>query len=91
MAISKTTIKFAEKRGLEVTEENVSDYNSIWIWESDNDMEPLFVYRVNNDGSLGYVGFSSCRADSIREELPAWIRDEKHLREVLDFIAKEIN
>ena len=94
--LSRTTTIFAKKRGLDVTNNIINDdgsfknvTNVIWIWEDDNQDEPLFIYSCNDDGSFTWHG-NIYLADTIKEELPAHIRDEKHLREVLAFLAVEL-
>ena len=94
--LSNTTINYANKRGLDVSNNIINEdgsfknvTNTIWIWEYDNDDEPLFIYSSNDDGSFTWHG-NIYLADSIKEELPAHIRDEKHLREVLAFVAAEL-
>ncbi|WP_210498202.1 hypothetical protein [Vibrio crassostreae] len=92
MNISKTTENFAKKRGLEIeVSEPLGDIPNpiVWIWEEGEDSEPMFSYLINEDESLSFRG-NVYLDQSIKEELPAHIRDEKHLREVLDFVAKEL-
>ena len=86
--ISKTTTNFAEKRGLTVEEMSYKDLPAIWIFEEGNDCEPEAVFFANEDGSFTFT--MSLLPREIKEELPATIRDEKHLREVLKFISKEM-
>ena len=91
--LSKTTTNYAKKRDLDVSNHIINEdgvTNTIWIWEADNDSEPLFIYACNDDGSFAWHG-NIYLADSIKEELPAFIRDEKHLREVLAFVAAELS
>lgn len=91
MELSKTTKTYANKRGLDVTIENFGEDEGdfLAVWESDNDCEWMFSYQVNNDGSFTWRA-NVYLDQSIKEELPATINDEKHLRQVLDFIAKEL-
>ncbi|MNF74857.1 hypothetical protein D3C85_1093180 [compost metagenome] len=84
MQISKTTLNYASKRNIEVViEEGIA-----FFYESDNDCEPMFTYNVESDG-LHYKGNIYLKQE-VKEELPAWIKDEKHLRQVIDFLAKNI-
>lgn len=88
MSISKTTLNYAEKRNLDVTVEILTDKKeSIWIWKEENEMEPIVIYYMNNNG---FTFHSSILPNDIKEELPHWIKNEKHLREVLNFISKEL-
>lgn len=91
MNLSKTTKTFAAKRGLDVTLEDLNDDGKIilCVWEADNDCEWMFSYLVNPNGSYTWNG-NVYLDRSVKEELPATIRDEKHLREVLAFIGGEL-
>ena len=87
MTISKTTINYAVKRNLDVT---VCEYeNELLIWEGDNECEPAVSYMINENGSFTYRAISWL-SQEIKEELPATINNEKHLREVLNFLAAEL-
>ena len=44
---------------------------------------------MNADGSFTYFDTLSL-SQEVKEELPATIKDEKHLRQVLAFIAAEV-
>lgn len=89
MTLTKTTTSFAQKRNLSLTIENFGEGDVLCIWELDNDCEWLCSYLCNEDGSFTYNG-NIYLSDATKEELPATVKDEKHLREVLNFIAKEI-
>ena len=86
MNISKTTINFAKKRGLDVTVEDFGEGEFLAIWEADNDCEWMCTYRVNEGGSFTWHGNVYLRQD-VKEELPATIFDERQLRNVIKFIA----
>jgi len=94
MNISKTTTNFAEARGLSVYIDVNSikagddeDMDILWI-DSDNWGEPCCGYIANANGTFTWKGNVWLPRDT-KEELPATIRDEKHLREVIDFISKD--
>lgn len=89
MNISKTTINFAKRHNLDVTVEDFGEGLQLCIWEADNDCEWLCSYRMNENGSFTWHG-NVYLAQEIKEELPATIKDEKHLRQVLKFISGEI-
>lgn len=91
MNLSKTTKTFAAKRGLDVTLEDINDDGKVilCVWEADNDCEWMFSYLVNPNGSYTWNG-NVYLDRAIKEELPATMRDEKHLREMLDFLGKEL-
>lgn len=94
MKLSKTTSNFASKRDLDayisesVSEDGGSIFYVLYIAE-DDDGEPAVTYLANYDGSFTYKG-NIWLSDSIKEELPATIRDEKHLREVIQFLSNEL-
>lgn len=90
MNLTKTTKTFAAKRGLDVTLEDLGDEKILLcVWEADNDCEWMFSYLANPNGSYTFNGNIYLSA-AIKEELPATVRDEKHLREVLAFIGGEL-
>lgn len=99
--LSKVTINYANKRGLDVSNEafpengmrnnlplNGNFINYIWIWCAKDDNEPLCSYISNSDGSFTWSGNVWLHKD-IKEELPYYIENEKALRGVLDYISKE--
>ena len=86
MNISKTTINFAKRRGLYVTIEEINDAMLLFVWDINNDCEWMFSYRVNNDGSFTWNG-NVYLPQELKEELPATINNEKHLREMLDYVG----
>lgn len=92
--LNGTTARMATQRGLKV--EFYSDIyegpegyiDVIDIMTFDEDAEMAFVvYRVNGDGSYT---LHECHHADLREELPAQLRDEKHLREVIKFIGDTV-
>lgn len=90
MNISKTTMAMAERRGIDLWFHNAGydsdepkDRLMISLEESNHDGHML--YRITDDG-LFFV--SAHGYDS--EDWPNWIRDEKHLRALLDAMAKEL-
>lgn len=87
--LNKTTINFANKRELDVTEWEVQgEENFIAIWEEDNGFEPLCVYRQEGEQ---YFFHSNCiLSEEVKSELPHWVQSEKQLREVLAFIASTL-
>jgi hypothetical protein len=87
MNISKTTTKFAEARGLSVYIDE--DTSILWIGvNNENIGEDICAYIANENGTFTWMGNVWLPRDT-KEELPATIRDEKHLREVIDFISKD--
>lgn len=87
--ITKTTVNFAKRHNLDVTIENFGEVDQICVWEANNDCEWMFSYTINANGSFNWYG-NVYLAQDIKEELPATINDEKHLRAVLKFIAENI-
>lgn len=93
MKLNKTTINFAKKRGLDITTTDIDkdgDNLLLCIWEADNDCEWMCSYRINPNGSYTWNG-NIYLDKEIKEELPATIKDEKHLREVLAFIGMNLH
>jgi hypothetical protein len=86
MNISKTTINFAKRRGLYVTIEEINDAMLLFVWDINNDCEWMFSYRVNNDGSFTWND-NVYLPQELKEELPATLKDEKHVREMLDYVG----
>ncbi len=87
MNISKTTTNFAEARGLSVYVDE--DTSTLWIAvDSENTGEDICCYFANDNGTFTFKGNVWLPRET-KEELPATIRDEKHLREVIDFISKD--
>lgn len=89
MMVSKTTTNFAGKRGIELSVEDFGNGDQLCIWEADNDCEWLCSYLMVGNGSFTWYG-NVYLPQHIKEELPAFIKDEKRLREVIAFIASEI-
>ena len=91
MSLTKTTINTVKKLGLDIQVvdgvEVEKDYDLLWIYINEDDSEPSIFYIVNEDGSFTFS--ETFLKNSIKEELPATIKDEKHLRQVLKFIAAE--
>jgi len=85
MSLTKTTENFAAKRGIVLLETE----GHLWLFEADQDCEPVCMYTEGDDG--WHFRGNVYLPQSAKEELPAWIRDEKHLREVVAFIASEIH
>ena len=86
--ISRTTQNKAKRVGLGIEERNDEEATLIEICELEDDGaladEPLVVYRSNSDGSFGFVG--TCYISG--EDMPAHIRNEQHLRDLLPDFAK---
>lgn len=89
MMVSKTTTNFAGKRGIELSVEQFNDMDVLCIWEADNDCEWLCSYYINDDGIFTWKG-NIYLSQEVKEELPATIKDEKHLRQVIQFISENI-
>ena len=91
LTISKTTQKYAQARMLFIDpsycDTNKSDI--IWICVNDDRSEPMFSLFANEDGSFNYRGNIWLSA-ATREEIPAFIRNEKQLRQVIGFIAQDM-
>ncbi|MFM4936157.1 hypothetical protein ACET94_16755 [Aeromonas veronii] len=98
--ISKTTIKYALKRRIDLeVNQDLDDITSeikrtLWFTEVDERgelaCEPFVIYLVNGDGSFSFYG-NVYLPDTVKEELPAYIENEKKLRAVLDYMFCELS
>jgi hypothetical protein len=89
--VSKTTINFAKSRKLCIDSDFCDDKKNsfIWICVDDDSSEPMFSMYANRDGSYSYRGNIWLSA-AVREEIPAFVDNEKQLRKVLAFVANEM-
>jgi hypothetical protein len=88
--LSATTVNFAKSRNLAVYEFLMDDAMLISIHDLDQNSDAELNYYFNDNGTFTFM--TNTYLDiSMLEEIPAFIRDEKHLREVIDFIYKSIN
>ncbi len=93
MKLTKTTINFAQARGLFVQIDDLTAYgdNVILTISSERDETTYLEYIVNvESGAFNFKFNLDLVPASVKEELPAYIRDEKHLREVLVFISENL-
>ncbi|MHC4301016.1 MAG: hypothetical protein ACYS7Y_27390 [Planctomycetota bacterium] len=91
--LSKVTTNKAKRYGLGLSEWLVSaedhgvEVRTVEIATLDEDGEPadefIAVYRMSRDGAFVYEG--TCLDGD--QDLPAWICDEKHLRDLLPEFA----
>lgn len=90
MTLTKTTVNFAVKRGLELDVHDFDGATIIDLFELDGGYcEPMCQFHLNADGSITWRGNIYLRTD-IKEEVPAYCADETAFRKVLAFIANEI-
>lgn len=92
MEISKTTINFAARRGLFLELVEADEYVEtprLWFYTDADDCEPDFSYFANENGSFTFKE-NLCLPQEIKEELPATIFNERQLRQVIDFVAREL-
>ena len=85
--LTKTTINFAKSRNMdfsEWTDENHPDDIKIAVYINNEDCEPDFVITQKDDQF--FLRSNIYLSRDVWEELPYWIKSEKHLRQVLDFI-----
>ena len=85
MKISKTTEKFANKRKMDVY---LNEENSVYIsaYSEEHGIDASSVeYEAHEDGSFTFVALFERHI----EDLPYYVRDEKHLREVVSYIATQ--
>ncbi len=83
MTLSKTLHRMAEKRGLIIDETTVKDRvgNKVQMLDifADDGSDAAVFYRIGRDGF-----HFDCSSAVDTEDWPAWIRDEKHLRGLLN-------
>lgn len=82
-SINETVKSFAQRRGLDVS--IVRDVNGrvLWIWDLENECEPLVMYRFNDDATLSYYA----NLFSKLEDLPGWIDTKRKLNKLLDYVS----
>lgn len=83
--ISRATEVYAEKRGLSIDAEYLENQGYVSVGISvleDGYAEFEVEYEAREDGS-----FNLRNKLTKLEDLPAYVRDEKHLRQVIDYIA----
>lgn len=83
MEISKTSLNFAKKRGLEL--ELVDGELSVFLA---GECEPEFVLFASETGSFTFKARVGASQDLI-SEIPAYYKDETALRMMLAFVAEE--
>lgn len=59
----------------------------VGVFEADVDSEPMFIIRA--EGSEFFYGGNVYLPREVKEELPHWMKDEKALRNVLNFISQQ--
>ena len=90
MKITKTTINFAARRGIEIYVHEGD--KQVWFSQIDEEgeafCEPFMMYN-DNDDCLTYHG-NIYLPKEIKEEIPVTIFSEKQLKEVIKFLAEEL-
>jgi hypothetical protein len=82
--LSKTTLSYAAKRGFELVSEGDCE---LAIFEAEVDTEPMFIIRMV--GGEFFFGGNVYLPQAIKEELPYWMKDEKALRSMLNFVNQQ--
>ena len=98
--ISKTTINYALKRRIDLEVNQDCDgitseiKKTLWLTEVDESgglaCEPFVMYLINDDGSFSFYG-NVYLPERVKEELPAYVENEKKLRIMLDYLACELS
>ena len=83
MIISKTTVNFASRRNIEI----VTSEDTVHLYSALDDSEPLIIYHTNADSTL--YQFANIQLEYV-EDLMYWIQTEKQLRQVIDYISKQL-
>jgi hypothetical protein len=92
MKLSKTVLKMAVKRGIDITvwRDDESGLPEVYaVWDNNNDNEPLFYIRANNNDNSFYLDCNNMLPSDIWQELPYWIKGEQGLKDVIRFVGKE--
>lgn len=89
MSLSKTTINYASKRGIDLVLDNNKDGTATLSFYLDDTGEADLIYTRQRVGSFIYKANINL-ASHIKEELPYFILNEKGLRQMINFISKEI-
>lgn len=84
---TKTTLNFANKRNIDLTEEDFASTVSIWVT---NEHQPSVVYFYNEDTGVYTYKHNFDLPQEVKEELPATIYGEKQLRQVLTFLVDNV-
>lgn len=77
---------FAARRGVVLTLENPDEkegQDQIWIWDAENDCEPVLFYNIDNKGELFYRS----NLMSSLEDLPLWIGDKNKLKNLICYVS----
>ena len=82
MKITKTTINYAEARNIEL----VVDDELVSFYDMNDDSEPMVMYTKTEDGELFFKG-NIWLSKETKEELPNWVKSEKQLREMINFLS----
>lgn len=88
---NKTTVNYARKRGIELEHhEKAGDKEDVlYFYPLGSDDEPMVAYTIKDSGQLFFRNNIWLKRET-KEELPHWIKDEKELRRVIDFLGQEI-
>jgi len=90
MKLTKTTLNHAEKRNMCINLDELDDVTLITIVsQEETGYEQYLEYIANEDGTFTYKYNEGLVSQETKEELPAFIQNEKQLRQVIEFIAKE--
>ena len=85
--ITQDTHQYAAQLNLVLDEVEVQGMNVVLVCCGHK--EPLFALFRNADGSFNW-NQNVCLPQNIKEELPAYYPDESYLRDMLEYIAKEL-
>lgn len=88
-SINKGIINYAARRGIELEVYEDADKERLLFWEAENDCEWMFDYTIESDGYHFNANVYGNR--EMMEELPAWIPNDKKLKEVINFVAGYLN
>lgn len=87
--LNKGVINYAARRGIELEFYKDEEKELLLFWDAKEDCEWMFDYRIENDGY--HFNHNIYGDREMVEELPAWIPDDKKLKEVINFVAGYLN
>lgn len=83
--MTKTTTRYAERRNCFVEISEINKKSVLWIGMA-GECEPDVSYIANTDGT-----FTFKNADNkIIDDMPGTIWDEKHLRQVIEYVSENL-
>jgi len=93
VVMNKVTLNLAKRNKIDLVEVEGSrkkDDNTIMFFWEEEENEPMFTYRKDEDSGDLYFKDNIWLDKSLKEELPNWINTETKLREMIKFLGKAV-